>query len=34
MVLRRGSYESLGGMGLNNHISSVRPVKAARPLRQ
>jgi hypothetical protein len=29
MVLRRGSYESLGGMGLNNRISSVRPVKRA-----
>ncbi|MTV36464.1 beta/gamma crystallin-related protein [Duganella radicis] len=27
MVLRRGSYESLSGMGLNNRISSVRPVK-------
>lgn len=24
-VLRRGSYESLGGMGLNDRISSVRP---------
>ncbi|MYM28167.1 glycine zipper 2TM domain-containing protein [Duganella sp. CY15W] len=28
MVLRPGSYESLSGMGLNNRISSVRPVKA------
>jgi uncharacterized protein YcfJ len=28
MVLRRGSYETLGGMGLNNRISSVRPVRA------
>lgn len=28
MVLRRGSYETLGGMGLNNRISSVRPLKA------
>lgn len=28
MVLRRGSYDSLRGMGLNNRISSVRPVKA------
>ncbi|TFW13447.1 beta/gamma crystallin-related protein [Duganella callida] len=28
MILRRGSYESLRGMGLNNRISSVRPVKA------
>jgi uncharacterized protein YcfJ len=28
VVLRRGSYESLQGMGLNNRISSVRPVKA------
>lgn len=27
MVLRRGSYETLSGMGLNNRISSVRPVK-------
>lgn len=27
-VLRRGSYESLGGMGLENRISSVRPVNA------
>jgi len=27
MVLRKGSYESLRGMGLNNRISSVRPVK-------
>lgn len=26
-VLRKGSYESLRGMGLNNRISSVRPVK-------
>ena len=26
MVLRRGSYESLRGMGLNDRISSVRPV--------
>ncbi|MGV7206226.1 beta/gamma crystallin-related protein [Oxalobacteraceae bacterium A2-2] len=26
-VLRRGSYESLSGMGLNDRISSVRPVK-------
>lgn len=28
MVLRRGSYETLRGMGLNNRISSVRPIKA------
>lgn len=28
MILRKGSYETLGGMGLNNRISSVRPVKA------
>lgn len=27
MVLRRGSYETLRGMGLNNRISSVRPLK-------
>jgi uncharacterized protein YcfJ len=27
MVLRKGSYESLSRMGLNNRISSVRPVK-------
>ncbi len=27
-VLRRGSYESLRGMGLNNRISSVRPVNS------
>lgn len=27
MVLRPGSYESLRGMGLNNQISSVRPVR-------
>lgn len=27
MVLRKGSYDSLRGMGLNNRISSVRPVK-------
>jgi uncharacterized protein YcfJ len=26
MVLRRGSYESLSGMGMNDRISSVRPV--------
>ncbi|WP_308495417.1 beta/gamma crystallin-related protein [Duganella flavida] len=26
MVLRRGSYETLAGMGMNNRISSVRPV--------
>ena len=26
VVLRRGSYDSLSGMGLNNRISSVRPV--------
>jgi len=26
MVLRRGSYESLRGMGMNDRISSVRPV--------
>jgi uncharacterized protein YcfJ len=26
-VLRKGSYETLQGMGLNNQISSVRPVK-------
>jgi uncharacterized protein YcfJ len=26
VVLKRGSYESLGGMGLDNRISSVRPV--------
>ena len=26
MVLRRGSYENLSGMGMNNRISSVRPV--------
>jgi uncharacterized protein YcfJ len=28
VVLRKGSYESLRGMGLNDRISSVRPVKA------
>lgn len=28
MVLRRGSYESLSQMGMNDRISSVRPVKA------
>lgn len=28
MILRRGSYETLSGMGLNNRISSVRPVRA------
>jgi uncharacterized protein YcfJ len=27
VILRRGSYESLRQMGLNNHISSVRPVE-------
>lgn len=27
MVLRHGSYESLSGMGINDRISSVRPVK-------
>jgi uncharacterized protein YcfJ len=27
MVLRKGSYESLRGMGMNDRISSVRPVK-------
>lgn len=27
MVLRKGSYDSLRGMGLNNRVSSVRPVK-------
>jgi uncharacterized protein YcfJ len=27
-ILRKGSYESLGGMGLENRISSVRPVDA------
>lgn len=26
VVLRRGSYDSLGGMGIGNRISSVRPV--------
>jgi uncharacterized protein YcfJ len=26
IVLRRGSYDSLAGMGMNNRISSVRPV--------
>ena len=26
VVLRRGSYESLGGLGMNDRISSVRPV--------
>lgn len=26
VVLRRGSYQSLSGMGMNNRISSVRPV--------
>ena len=26
MVLRRGSYETLSGMGLNDRVSSVRPV--------
>jgi uncharacterized protein YcfJ len=30
VVLRRGSYESLNGLGLNNRISSVRPVNRAR----
>lgn len=28
VVLRKGSYETLQGMGLNNRVSSVRPVKA------
>jgi len=28
VVLKRGSYETLGGMGLDNRISSVRPVNA------
>jgi uncharacterized protein YcfJ len=28
MILRKGSYDTLGGMGLNNRISSVRPVRA------
>jgi uncharacterized protein YcfJ len=28
VILRKGSYESLRGMGLNDRISSVRPVKA------
>lgn len=28
VVLRKGSYDSLRGMGLNNRVSSVRPVKA------
>ena len=27
VVLRRGSYESLRGMGLDNSISSVRPIR-------
>ena len=27
VILRRGSYDSLRGMGLNNQISSVRPVE-------
>ena len=27
VVLRRGSYESLSGLGINDRISSVRPVK-------
>ncbi len=26
VVLRRGSYDSLASMGMNNHISSVRPI--------
>jgi uncharacterized protein YcfJ len=30
MVLRPGNYESLRGMGLNNQISSVRPVRGNR----
>ena len=30
MVLRRGSYDSLRGMGLENRISSVRPVEGRR----
>ena len=28
MVLRRGSYDSLSRMGMNNRVSSVRPVQA------
>jgi uncharacterized protein YcfJ len=30
VVLRQGSYESLSGLGLNDQISSVRPVNRAR----
>jgi uncharacterized protein YcfJ len=30
MVLRRGSYDSLSGMGMNDRVSSVRPVEARR----
>ncbi len=30
VVLRKGSYDSLGGMGLNDRVSSVRPVKSDR----
>ena len=30
MVLRRGSYDSLNGMGMNNRISSVRPASDRR----
>ncbi|HET7401355.1 MAG TPA: beta/gamma crystallin-related protein [Usitatibacter sp.] len=30
VVLKKGSYESLGGMGLDNKVSSVRPVNAGR----
>ncbi len=31
VVLRRGSYDSLGSMGMNNRISSVRPVGRGAP---
>jgi uncharacterized protein YcfJ len=31
VVLRRGSYDSLRGLGLENRISSVRPVSGGRP---